>query len=131
MDIISHVLFAFLLARQKELSLPLLLGAVLPDIDRFYSYPMRNYRGAKSRTFFQELPFLSLMLIIGILIGEPLFSLGIISHFLLDFLVGESRVFYPFYKKPVNFNLPLRFKVLIGGIIWAIGLAYMVSWISI
>ena len=126
MDIISHILFAFLLAGQKELSLPLLLGAVLPDIDRLYSYPTGNYRGAKSRTLFQELPFLSLLMIIGILIGETLFALGIISHFLLDFLTGETQIFYPFYIKPVNFNLSISFKIIVGVIVWVIGLAYMV-----
>lgn len=126
-DIISHIIFAFLIAKQKAFSFPLFLGAVLPDLDRLYSYSRGKYRGAKSRTLLQELPFLSLLITIGVLIGQPLFSLGITSHFLLDFLLGETLPFSPFFKKNVDFNIPIRFKVIIGGIIWVIGAVYIIS----
>ena len=129
-DIISHIFFAFLFARQKTLSIPLIVGAIFPDLDRLYSYPKGIYQGAKSRTFFQELPFLSIVMAVGLLINQPLFSVGIISHFLLDFLTGETHPFYPLSKKKVNFNLPLHLKILVGVILWVIGVVYIQGLIS-
>ncbi len=125
MDIVSHIVFAHILSGQQDLSLPLILGAAVPDIDRLYMYLKGKFRGASSRTFIQELPFLSLLILIGIVIDQPLFSLGVISHIFLDFVTGETKPFYPFCRETVNFNLPIKYKIVLGGIIWGIGAVYM------
>ncbi len=125
MDIISHIIFAHLLSGERNISIPLILGAVAPDVDRFYMYLKGKFRGAKSRTFVQELPFLSLLILFGIIIEQPLFSLGVISHIFLDFITGETKPFYPFTKETVNFNFPIKYKIILGGIIWVIGAVYI------
>ncbi len=125
MDIVSHIVFAHILSGQKDLSLPLLIGATIPDVDRFYMYLKGKFRGANSRTFFQELPFLSFLILFGIIINQPLFSLGVISHIFLDFITGETKPFYPFSEKIVDFNLSIKYKIILGAVIWGIGVVYI------
>jgi membrane-bound metal-dependent hydrolase YbcI (DUF457 family) len=119
MDLISHIIFAYILNFGK-FDIWLVLGSMVPDLDKFVTYRKRYFGGYKSRTLFTELPFASIFIIISILIN-PFFTLGLISHYILDFLIGETRPFYPFFKNVVNFNLKLKYKILVGLIIWLIG----------
>ena len=120
MDIISHILFGILFSR--EISLWVIFGTIFPDLDRFYSYPKKNFFKYKSRTWWHELPFLSLVMLVGIMLNLYPFVLGIISHIFLDFTTGSTRPFYPLNKKIVDFNLSRKNKIILGGIIWVIGL---------
>jgi membrane-bound metal-dependent hydrolase YbcI (DUF457 family) len=119
MDLISHIIFAYIL-NFGNFDFWLFLGAMLPDLDKFVTYRKGYFGGYRSRTLFTELPFASILIIISNFIN-PLFTLGLISHYILDFITGETRPFYPFIKNVVNFNLKLKYKVLVGVIIWSIG----------
>lgn len=123
MDLISHILFSFIFT--KSLSIWCILGSVFPDLDRIYSYMKLKFFGHESRTWWHELPFLSVVIFVAFVSGFYLFALGIISHIFLDFVTGSTRPFYPFSKKIINFNLPLKIKILFGAIIWVIGLIYI------
>ena len=119
MDIISHIFFGIILYGRVDLLL--VLGTILPDFDKAWTYPRRRIRGADSRTIVTELPIMPLVAIAGYFFS-PAFSLGIISHILLDFVTGETRPFNPFSKEKVNFNWPLKYKLVIAVIIWASGI---------
>lgn len=141
MDLITHAFFALMLAKvlgytltelKVEGALQLLFGAALPDVDRLYSYPRKKFGGYVSRTFVQEFPFMSCLLAVACLLSTLnfstfLFILGLISHIFLDFVTGSTRPFYPLFKRPVNFNLKLKHKILVGALTWAIGLIYLPS----
>lgn len=124
MDIISHAIFGILFA--KQVSLQAVIGAVFPDIDRLYTYPKGRYFKHTSRTWWHELPFLSVVITAGFFLGFPLFSLGVLSHIFLDFLTGSTRPFHPFSGRHIDFNLPRTVKVVLGAAIWAIG-AYCIG----
>lgn len=125
MDFISHIFFSIIFL--KEISWFGIFGAIFPDLDRFYSYLFkRKFFGHESRTWFHDLPFLSIIILFGILLKIYPLVLGIISHIFLDFVVGATRPFYPFNKKVVDNNLSFKQKIILGGIIWAIGLAFIV-----
>lgn len=119
MDLISHIIFAYIL-NFGNFNIWLFFGSIVPDLDKFITYPKKQFKGYRSRTLFAELPFSSILIAFSILIS-PAFTLGLISHYVLDFLTGETRPFYPFFKNVVNFNLKLRHKILVGGLIWLIG----------
>lgn len=53
------------------------------------------------------------------------FALGLILHIFLDFLTGETKSFSPFSNLTANFNWPMRAKLVLGGIIWGIGVSIM------
>ena len=127
MDIISHILFAHIVYGKQVFSLEMAIGAVFQDLDRIYSYSRKRFFGAKSRTFFHELPFISAVILIAWILNFKLFVLGVISHVILDFITGHTKPFYPFYSKDVNFNLPLKAKLLLGVVIWVIGLNIILS----
>ncbi|MDI6806389.1 MAG: zinc dependent phospholipase C family protein [Candidatus Aenigmarchaeota archaeon] len=119
MDIISHIIFACIL-NFGSLNGWLILGSVLPDFDKFITYRKKQFKGYRSRTLFAELPFTSILIFLSVFIN-PSFTLGLISHYILDFISGETRPFYPFLKNVVDFNLKLKQKILVGVIIWLIG----------
>ncbi|GEM_PF-5741003 len=123
MDIISHAIFGIFFA--KQVSLQAVIGGVLPDLDRLYTYPKGKYFRHESRTWFHELPFLSVVMAAGFLLGFPLFSLGVLSHVFLDFVTGSTRPLYPLSRKHIDFNLPKKAKVALGATIWATGLYYI------
>ena len=102
----------------------MILGALLPDLDHIWTYIKRNFRGADSRTWFHELPVAG-MLAVGAVFVWPDFGLGLIAHIFLDFVTGETRPFAPFSKLKVDFNWSVRVKMVIGGILWAIGARLM------
>ncbi len=119
MDIISHIFFGIILYRGLD---PLLiLGAILPDFDKVWTYPKKRIKGAASRTILTELPIMPLIAIAGYFFS-PAFALGVISHILLDFVTGETRPFNPFVKDTVNFNWRLRYKLILVGAIWGLGI---------
>ncbi|MEE9406290.1 MAG: metal-dependent hydrolase [Candidatus Aenigmarchaeota archaeon] len=124
MDIISHAVFGILFA--KQVSLQAIIGAVFPDLDRLYTYPKGKYFKHGSRTWFHELPFLSIVMAAAFFLGFPLFSLGLLSHIFLDFVTGSTRPFYPLSDKHIDFNLNRKTKIALGAAIWAIG-AYYIS----
>lgn len=119
MDIVSHVVFAWLL-NGGEMTFWLLLGSMAPDFDKIFTYTKRNFRGYRSRTSWTELPVAAL-LIAGSVFVHPHLTLGLISHYVLDFLVGQSRPFHPLVGNMVDFNLPLKHKMVIGAVLWMVG----------
>ena len=125
MDLISHIIFGIIFS--KNLSLLAIFGAVFPDLDRLYSYPKKRFFSYSSRTWWHELPFLSFVMLIGIVLGLYPFVLGVVSHIFLDFVTGSTRPFYPFSKKIIDFNLSKKVKIVLGGIIWVIGAVFIAN----
>ena len=121
MDLISHVLFAHLITGSTKISYELVIGSVFQDLDRLYSYPKKRMQRAESRTFFHELPFISLVILWAVVSGHILFVYGVISHIFLDFVTGHTRPFYPIVRDDIDFNLPFRAKIFLGVVIWVIG----------
>ena len=125
MDIFSHIFFGILFA--KDISLWVVFGSIFPDLDRFYSYSKGKFFKYKSRTWWHELPFLSIVILIGLILKIYPFVLGIISHIFLDFITGSTRTFYPIIKEVIDFNLSKKNKILLGVIIWVIGIVFIAS----
>ena len=123
MDFVSHVFFAHFLAWKFEFSKELALGSLFPDIDRVYAYLNQKFRKAESRTWIQELPFLSIVVFVSLMSGHNYFAVGVVSHVFLDFVTGETRPFYPFIENKIDYNRSLRTKALMSVIIWVFGLA--------
>ncbi len=119
MDPISHIAFVYILGL-RNISVLSILGAVAPDIDKIVTYARRKFRGHESRTIVHELPLAALLVSISILINNGL-CLGLISHYFLDFILGESKPFYPFFGNIVDFNLELKYKIGIGVALWLTG----------
>jgi len=119
MDPISHIAFAYILNLGKG-SMWLIIGSLILDFDKIYTYTQRKFRGQESRTFLSELPFVCLLIGLATIINKD-FTFGMISHYVLDFLVGETKPFNPFQKNIVNFNLKTTHKIVLGAIIWLIG----------
>jgi hypothetical protein len=119
MDPISHIAFSYILNLGKG-SLWLIIGSVILDFDKIFTYVQRKYRGHESRTFLSELPFVCVLIGLSTIINKD-FVFGIISHYILDFLVGETKPFNPFQNNIVNFNLKTTHKIVLGAIIWLIG----------
>lgn len=119
MDPISHIAFVYILGL-RNISVLSILGAVAPDIDKIFTYAHRKFRGHESRTIVHELPLAALFVSISILINSEL-CLGLISHYVLDFILGESRPFYPFFGNIVDFNLEWKYKIGIGATLWLTG----------
>lgn len=125
MDLISHLFFAMIL--YHKIDFWLLLGSVLPDIDKIYTYPKKRFRGASSHTALGELPFGFILLMASFvftLIYPAAFALtfGILTHVLLDFITGETRPFRPFVTERVDFNWSIKKKIIIGACMWGLGL---------
>ena len=129
MDIVSHGILGILFA--KEVSLLAVAGGLFPDIDKLYTLAKGRYRREDSRTWFQEPPFLSFVVVAGFLLGIPAFSLGVISHYFIDFITGSTRPFNPFNKKVIDFNLSIPQKIALGAVIWFIGAAVFMDWIKL
>ena len=126
MDLISHVFFGMLLYGRFDIWV--VVGAVLPDIDKVYTYPKKIFRGAYSHTFIGELPTGVLIVLMLQLMGfvNPLFfsvGFGYMSHILLDFITGETVPFRPFVKERVNYNWSPKKKIVIGAAFWIAGAA--------
>ena len=119
MDPISHIAFVYILA-MGNIDLWFILGAVAPDIDKIFTYRHGKFRGHESRTIVHELPVAALLVGISILINNGL-CLGLISHYVLDFILGESKPFHPFFENIVDFNLELKYKIAIGAGLWLTG----------
>jgi hypothetical protein len=119
MDLLSHIVLAALLAHGR-MSWWLILGAILPDFDKILTYPRGYMTTHRARTAWAELPLSSLLILMALPIHTHL-VLGMVSHHILDYLVGETRPFYPFFKSVVSFNLRLRYKALLAVILWFIG----------
>lgn len=128
MDIISHLVFAALLNGGMP-SIWLFLGAVFPDIDKAVTYPKRHFRGHLSRTLFTELPLESIIVTVSI-VFLPEFALGLISHYVLDYISGETKPFHPFFSNIVNFELNWKVKLLLAAIFWIIGWILVVKFWS-
>jgi membrane-bound metal-dependent hydrolase YbcI (DUF457 family) len=124
MDIISHAVIGILFAKQA--SLQAIIGAVFPDLDRLYTYPKGKYFRHDSRTWFHELPFLSIVASAAFILGFWPFAMGLLSHIFLDFITGSTRPLYPLSKRHIDFNLSRKAKIALGAAIWAIG-AYYIS----
>ena len=114
MDLISHIFFGLILYGGVDPFL--ILGTILPDFDKVWTYPKKRIRGSESRTIVTELPIMPLVAIGGYFIS-PAFTLGVISHMFLDFITGETRPFTPLVKDKVSFNWKLRYKIIIAAII--------------
>ena len=128
MDLISHAVFAMVLGGHFDVWL--VAGALLPDIDKLYTYPKKGFRGAGSHTALGELP-LGLLLVLVVETGAVIapgfgaalgpLGLGILSHLLLDFLTGETGPFRPFLRERVGLAWGLKVKIVLGAVIWIIG----------
>ncbi|NIO38066.1 hypothetical protein GTO27_10250 [Candidatus Bathyarchaeota archaeon] len=116
MDPISHIAFAYILAG-GNINVWLILGAVVLDLDKIFTYTRKKFRGQESRTILHELSIAAPLIVASILINNAL-CLGLISHYVLDFLLGESKPFHPFFDNIVDFNLNLRYKIAIGAGLW-------------
>jgi len=116
MDPISHIAFVYIIA-MGNIDIWSVLGAVVLDIDKIYAYSHGKFRGHESRTILHELPIAALLVGISILINNG-FCLGLISHYFLDFILGESKPFHPFFENVVDFNLELKYKIGIGAGLW-------------
>ena len=126
MDTLSHIFFVHLLTSSR-FSWGLVVGSILPDLDKVYTFLIKKkFRKAESRTLFQELPFLSVLS--GLFVALGLFEIaqGILAHFVLDFMTGETRPFSPFSDKIINFNLSIPGKIILGGVIWALYLTSLI-----
>ncbi len=123
MDFVSHVILAHFMTGTLIFSKELTFGSLFPDLDKVYVYAKRKFRRAESRTWFHELPFLSLVVLIASLTHHHLFACGVITHIFLDFVTGETRPFYPFIEKKVDYNLSLKIKAVMSVMVWASGLA--------
>ena len=119
MDPISHIAFSYILNLGQG-SLWLIIGSVILDFDKIFTYVQRKFRGHESRTFLSELPIVCLLIGLSTIVNKD-FAFGIISHYILDFLVGETKPFNPFQNNIVNFNLKTNQKIVLGAIIWLIG----------
>jgi len=119
MDPISHIAFVYILA-MGNMDIWFILGAVAPDIDKIFTYRYGKFRGCESRTIVHELPVAALLVGISILISNGL-CLGLISHYVLDFILGESKPFHPFFENIVDFNLELKYKIALGAGLWLSG----------
>lgn len=127
MDTLSHIFFAHLLTSTR-FSWWLVIGSLIPDLDKVYTFIIKKkFRGVESRTMFQELPVLSVLSGVFMIIGLFGIAQGILAHFLLDFLTGETKPFSPLSNKIINFNLSIPKKIILGGVIWAL---YLISLIS-
>lgn len=127
MDLISHLFFSLLLYQRFDVWL--LIGSILPDIDKIYTYPKKRFRGASSHTALGELPFGTTLLLASRLLSilYPLLTaltFGILTHILLDFITGETRPFRPFVTERVDFNWPIKAKIIIGMFLWGMGLIF-------
>lgn len=120
MDPVTHVFFTIIL-RLGQIDPWFVLGSILLDVDKLFTYSKGHLRGYKSRTAFHELPFASLFLLIASVINMNL-CFGMISHLLLDFVVGETRPFFPFKNDIIDYNLELKYKFVVGAVIWLVGL---------
>ncbi|MBI2676250.1 MAG: metal-dependent hydrolase [Candidatus Aenigmarchaeota archaeon] len=126
MDLISHALFALILNQRFDLWV--IVGSLLPDMDKLYTYPKKRFFRSESHTFIGEIPFASMFVFalsfLSPYFGPYLFSMafGYMSHILLDFLAGETKPFRPFLKDKVDFNLGMKGKLALGAAIWLIGL---------
>jgi len=125
MDPISHIAFVYILA-MGNIDVWFILGAIAPDIDKVFTYAQGKFRGHESRTIVHELIIAAPLVGISTLINQGL-SLGLISHYLLDFILGESKPFHPFFENIVDFNLGLKYKVVVGVVLWlTAGLLFMI-----
>ncbi|MEM5773120.1 MAG: hypothetical protein QXL86_02740 [Candidatus Aenigmatarchaeota archaeon] len=103
----------------------------MPDIDKLFTYSKKKFKGHESRTMFSEIPVGSIIIFFSIFINKDL-TLGLISHYLIDYLVGETKPFYPFFKNIVDFNLKFKYKIILGVILWTIGgVLFITQWINL
>ncbi|EMA01507.1 metal-dependent hydrolase [Haloferax denitrificans] len=90
---------AFLLAQKiGQLSLPVVLGALFPDVDTAFG---------KHRKTLHNLPVLAIFLVFPLVFGNLQFVwIGVATHYVLD-MVGSKRgiaLFYPL--SPQEYDLP-------------------------
>jgi hypothetical protein len=114
---IAHLSAGYIVYRISELSFSevpsnavlglSILGVFIPDIDGLFGNNMNNHRYT---LFHAPLFWLSLVLLSPIFgptvaVGMRIFSLGLLSHLLLDWVSARTcgvMLFYPFTKKPYS-----------------------------
>lgn len=120
MQLTSHVAIAYIVYKlvfkdSNEYLIPFLIATVFIDLDHIFVLKANKEKlkslkpmGALSRTRLHELyglVFFStiflLLYFVDSLLAKVL-SLGLILHYILDFLTGETRPFYPYSDEKIQ-----------------------------
>ena len=136
---VSYVVYILSFGQTKYL-VPFLIASVIVDIDHIIPWLRKGknekYSGALWRTRLHELYGLVIlsMIIMALWFFNPLLAkvlfLGILMHYSIDFLAGETRPFYPYSDTKVQIFFKETFwkRVVIETVLMAVAIAY-VLWI--
>lgn len=113
--LISYIFVDAIFKNAKEYFLIIFISSTFLDLDHLiYIFKKRKKIfkerfGAKSRSILHEFLgmfilffFASILYFILDEIFVKLFCLCLLFHYALDFLIGESRPFYPYHKKEIK-----------------------------
>lgn len=136
---VSYVVYILSFGQTKYL-VPFLIASVIVDIDHIIPWLRKGkdekYSGALWRTRLHELYGMVIfsLIIMALWFFSPLLAkilwLGIIMHYSIDFLTGETRPLYPYSDTKVQIFFKENFwkRVVIETVLMAVTIAY-VLWI--
>lgn len=135
---INYVVWLLVFGNTTDNLVPYLIASVIIDID--HVIPLRNDkerpRASGWRTRFHELygmVALSIPLTIVWFFNHDLaqvLALGLLLHYAVDFLAGESRPFFPYSQMKIQifFKKSIRWRIVLEIGIPIIVLAYILIW---
>lgn len=129
--LISYIFVELVFQNAKEYWMIILISSTFLDIDHLF-YILENKRkifknkfGAKSRSFLHEFygmfifsTLLSALYFIFSADIVKIFSLSLMLHYALDFIIGRSRPFYPYSKReirilPISYNFRTFLEIIL------------------
>lgn len=138
--LLSYVVYSAVAPEPNIYLVPFLVASIFVDMDHVPVYLINKSRstkicGASWRTRFHELygaTFFSLIIILVWLFNQTLaqiLAIGIIMHYIIDFLTGETRPFFPYSNEKIQiFFIKNKIWRIVLEIIFLFGLISLVLW---
>lgn len=138
--VISYVAYALLAGKENNVNFyPFLFSATILDLDHIIAYKLNKDKGVISigalrRTRMHELYGLIVFSIIVLIIWffnktlAQILGLGMLMHYSIDFVFGESRPFYPYSNEKIQifFTNNKKLKIIIEIFLFFIFIALVI-----
>lgn len=136
--LLSYAVCSAIIPEANSYLIPLVISAIFLDLDHIPAYLINkknnNVSGALWRTRLHELYGVMLFSFIIIFVWffnktfAQVISIGIILHYIIDFLTGETRPFYPYSNEKFRIFSKNKILMIILEIISTIILLGLIVW---
>ncbi len=138
--LLSYAVYSAVAPEANAYLVPFLISSIVVDIDHVPAYLLNKPKhtkicGALWRTRLHELygaTFFSFVIILVWLFNQTLaqiLAVGIIMHYIIDFLTGETRPFFPYSNEKIQiFFVKSKIWLIILEFIFSFSLIGLILW---